>query len=72
MKKLVKSTYLWYRNSGNYVEFLIPVAETVSGILTSRIQIPGILNSRGGNLFCLEFGAYKVPQVRQKPLERSS
>ena len=40
--------YLWTPNSGNYVEFLIPVAETVSGIPTSRIRIPGILNSRGG------------------------
>ena len=33
------------------MEFLIPLGETISGILTSRFQIPGILNSRSGNLF---------------------
>ena len=38
-------------NSGNYVEFLIPVVVTVSEILPTRTVIPGIINSGSGNCF---------------------
>ena len=43
--------YLWPLNSGNYVEFLIPVVVTVSEILPTRTVIPGIINSGSGNCF---------------------
>ncbi len=55
--------YRWHGNSLNYVEFLSPVAETISELFTSRVVFPGIFNSGGGSFF-LELGAYKVPQVR--------
>ena len=44
------------------MEFLIPVAVTISETFAIPTVIPGILNSGGGSFF-LELGAYKVPQV---------
>ena len=39
-KMVVVTAYRWDRNSGNYVEFLIPVAVTISEILTTPTLIP--------------------------------
>ena len=57
-------SYLWPPNSGNYVEFLVPVVVTKSEISPLRLLIPGILNSGGGNLFSLGFvGVWVVYMV---------
>ena len=63
---LLRRKYRWALNSGNYVEFLIPVVVTISEILTTPNlipvkgkpycfdfpqTIPGILNSGSGNDF---------------------
>ena len=56
--------YLWALNSGNYVEFLIPVVVTVSEILPTRTVIPGIINSGSGNCFSGAWCVQGSPSAR--------
>ena len=64
LKRIRGLPYLWALNSGNYVEFLIPVVVTVSEILPTRTVIPGIINSGSGNCFSGAWCVQGSPSAR--------